>query len=305
MSEFLSGASAGKLGGELAPVTIIGLGPMGQALAGAFVNSGHPVTVWNRTAGKADALIAQGASLAETVAEALAASPLTIVCVLDYHAAQSVLEQAGEALQGRTVVNLTADTPAWARQMAAWASERGAEYLDGAIMTPTQTIGTQAAVVLYSGPAAVYEVHRHTLATIGGTASYLGSDPGRAAAYDVALLDIFWTAMSGYVHALALADAEHIAPGDFAGYAKGIAAIMPAIMEEFAHKAAAGDHPGNDSNIISAAAGMEHIIQTSRHHGIDDSVLSAAQAIARQAIDSGHGKDNFSRLFEVLRKPSA
>ena len=36
------------------PVTVIGLGLMGQALAGAFLRAGHPTTVWNRSAAKAD-----------------------------------------------------------------------------------------------------------------------------------------------------------------------------------------------------------------------------------------------------------
>lgn len=58
-----------------APVTVIGLGLMGQALAGAFLKAGHPTTVWNRTASKADQLVAQGALLAPTVDAALKAGP--------------------------------------------------------------------------------------------------------------------------------------------------------------------------------------------------------------------------------------
>lgn len=37
----------------LTPVTVLGLGPMGRALASAFLNARQPVTVWNRTPGKA------------------------------------------------------------------------------------------------------------------------------------------------------------------------------------------------------------------------------------------------------------
>lgn len=40
-------------------VTVIGLGQLGSALAEAFVNHGHSTTVWNRTADKADNLLAQ------------------------------------------------------------------------------------------------------------------------------------------------------------------------------------------------------------------------------------------------------
>ncbi|MGV7904205.1 NAD(P)-binding domain-containing protein, partial [Mycobacterium kansasii] len=48
-------------GDSTATVTILGLGAMGRAIAAAFVDAGHRVTVWNRTPGKADRLVARGA----------------------------------------------------------------------------------------------------------------------------------------------------------------------------------------------------------------------------------------------------
>ncbi|MGS2644092.1 NAD(P)-binding domain-containing protein [Streptosporangium sp. G12] len=128
------------------PVTVLGLGPMGRALAGAFLANGHPTTVWNRTAARAEDLVARGAIRADTVADAVAASPLTIACVIDYDAVRAIVDPAADALKGRTLVNLTADTPERARLMAAWAAELGVDYLDGAIMTPTPTIGGPAAL---------------------------------------------------------------------------------------------------------------------------------------------------------------
>ncbi|MEU8204222.1 NAD(P)-binding domain-containing protein [Streptosporangium sp. NPDC049046] len=285
------------------PVTVLGLGPMGQALAGAFLDNGHPTTVWNRTAAKAEALVARGATRADTVADAVAASPLTIACVIDYDAVRAIVEPAADALKGRTLVNLTADTPEHARRMATWTAERGVDYLDGAIMTPTQTIGGPAAVVLYSGPEEIHRAHRRTLASLGGTSVYLGADPGRAAAHDLALLDLFWTSMSGLVHAFALASAENIAARDLAPLAKGIGALLPDIIDEFAEQVDNGEHPGDESTIVSAAATMEHVIHAARARGLDTGVMSAAHAVARQAIDAGRGGESFSLLAEVLKKP--
>lgn len=300
------GHGAVMAGGDRVPVTILGLGPMGQSLAGAFLKNGHRTTVWNRSAGKADSLIAQGAVLAHTAADAVAASPLVIVCVLNYDAVNTIVGSAGDALKGRTLVNLTADTPDRAREMAAWAAQHGIDYLDGAIMTPTTTIGQPTAVVIYSGPESVYKLYQPTLQSIGGMASHLGQDHGRAAAYDVALLDIFWTAMSGYIHALALADAENIRAKDLAPYAKGIVNIIPDIMDNLADNVDSGSHSGDqDSSIISNTASMEHIIHVSEARGIDSSVLRAANAIAQRAIDAGNGSNSFSFLAELLKKPSA
>lgn len=207
------------------PVTVIGLGPMGRALAGAFLKAGHPTIVWNRSAGKAEALADQGAVLAKTAAEAVAASRLTIVCVRDYDAVHDIVEPIGEGLRGRALVNLTSDSPIRARQTAEWAAGHGIDYLDGAIMTPITTIGQNSATVLYSGSKAVFEAHRSVLSTIGGASVHLSEDAGRAAAYDVSLLDMYWTTISGYMHAPALAKAENISGKELLPFAQGISGI--------------------------------------------------------------------------------
>ncbi|MFF5262571.1 NAD(P)-dependent oxidoreductase [Actinomadura viridis] len=284
----------------LTPVTVLGLGPMGQALAGAFLAAGHPTTVWNRTAGKADALVARGAVAAPTAAEAAAASPLVIVCVLDYDAAHAIIEPAAGALKGRTLVNLTADTPERARTAAAWAAGHGVGYLDGAIMTPVDTIGGPGAVLLYSGPEETYRAHRDTLAALGGSATYLGADHGRAAAHDVALLDIWWTAVGGIAHGFALARAENIDAGFFGPFAQGIIGLLPDVVTMFADHLDQGEFPGDDSNILSAAAGMEHIVHAAEDRGIDAGALRSIRAMARRAIDAGHGTDGFARITEVV-----
>ncbi|WP_262986041.1 NAD(P)-binding domain-containing protein, partial [Streptomyces sp. CBMA123] len=51
------------------PVAVLGLGLMGTALADAFLSAGHPTTVWNRTAARADGPAARGAHRAATPAE--------------------------------------------------------------------------------------------------------------------------------------------------------------------------------------------------------------------------------------------
>lgn len=197
---------------EQSAVTVIGLGPMGRALAGAFLDAGLRTTVWNRTPGRDRELVGRGAVSAPSAEEAVAASGLIVVCVVNYDAVDAILRRdaVAGALKGRTVVNLTADTPGRARDAAAWADGHGVRYLDGAIMTPTVTIGTPEAVLLYSGPEELYREHRSVLDALGGTHTHLGEKICRAAAYDIALLDIFWTAMSGYHHALAVARAEGI-----------------------------------------------------------------------------------------------
>ncbi|MER5401915.1 NAD(P)-binding domain-containing protein [Streptomyces sp. NPDC002599] len=287
---------------EQSAVTVLGLGPMGRSLAGAFLDAGLRTTVWNRTPGRDRELVARGAVGSPSAEEAVAAGGVTVVCVVNYDAVDAVLrrEAVTGALKGRTVVNLSADTPGRARDTAAWAAEHGVRYLDGAVMTPTTTIGTPAAVFIHSGPEELYREHRPVLQALGGTHTHLGEEIGRAAAYDIALLDIFWTAMAGYAHALAVARAEGITARELAPFAKGIGDILPPIFEATAQEADNGDYPGEGNPITSAVSSMAHIVHTSEAHGIDAGVMRAAEAVVRRAIGLGHGADGFTRIAEFL-----
>ncbi|MFC4855137.1 NAD(P)-binding domain-containing protein [Actinophytocola glycyrrhizae] len=275
-------------------VTVLGLGPMGNALAAAFAKAGHPTTTWNRTATRPTP---PGTTRAASVAAAVATAPLTVVCLLDYDAVRSVLAPAGDALSGRHLVNLTSGTPDAAREVAGWAADRGITYTDGAITTPTETIGTDAAMILHSG-------HPVALPALGGTQRYLGADPGRAAGYDVALLDLFWTSVAGVIHAFAMARAENIPATELASFAKDIAMLMPSVIDEHSARLDKGDHDGDYANITAVAAGMHHIIESAAARGIDASVMRAAHALAARAIEAGHGGDGVSRLTLELERAS-
>ncbi|CDR17505.1 6-phosphogluconate dehydrogenase NAD-bindingprotein [Streptomyces iranensis] len=287
---------------EQSAVTVLGLGPMGRALAGAFLDAGLRITVWNRTPGRDRELIERGAVGASSAEEAVAASALTVVCVVNYDASDAILRRDAvtDALKGRTVVNLSADTPDRARDTADWAAGHGIRYLDGAIMTPTTTMGTPASVFIHSGPAELYQEHRPVLEALAGTHTHLGEEIGRAAAYDIALLDIFWTAMAGYAHALAVARAEGISARELAPFAKGIGAILPPLFEETAEEMDRGTFSGEGNPMTSGVSSMAHIVHTSEGHGIDAGVMRAAEGMTRRAIGLGHGMDGFIRVAEVL-----
>jgi len=292
---------------EQPSVTVLGLGPMGRALAGAFLDAGLTTTVWNRTPGRGRDLVERGAVAAETAEVAVAASRVTVVCVVNYDAVDAILRRdaVADALRGRAVVNLTADTPARARSAAAWAAETGVEYLDGAIMTPTTTIGTPDAVFLYSGPEDLYRRCGPLLNSLGGTHTHLGPEIGRAAAYDIALLDIFWTAMAGYAHALAVARAEGITARQLAPFAAGIGSILPPLFEELADDVDSRRYSGADNPITSAASSMAHIIETAEGHGIEAGVMRAAEGLARRVIGRGYGADGFNRITDLLNPTGA
>ncbi|WP_367045050.1 NAD(P)-binding domain-containing protein [Streptomyces sp. Je 1-332] len=283
------------------PVTVLGLGAMGQALAGAFLKAGHPTTVWNRTPGKGDDLVAAGATRAATAADAVRASDLVVVCLYDYGVSRAVLGPISADLAGRTLVNLTSDTPERSREAAAWAAEHGVDYLDGAILVPVTVIGTPDALLFHSGPQAVYERHESTLKVLGGNTVYLGEDHGLAAVYDNALLDFFWTSMSGLVHAYALAGADGVKGAELAPYLSAMIAILPPAIEEMGSEVDSGKYPGEQAPLVTEAVNVDHIIHASEHRGLDVGALSGIKAVLDRAIAKGHGADGWTATIEAVR----
>ncbi|QCX79232.1 3-hydroxyisobutyrate dehydrogenase [Streptomyces sp. YIM 121038] len=285
------------------PVTVIGLGAMGSALAGAFLDAGHPTTVWNRSPGKGEDLVARGAVRAASAAEAVRAGDLVVVCVVDYDASAAVLEPLAADLAGRTLVNLTSDTPERAREAAAWAAAAGIDYLDGAVMVPTPVIGTPGALLFHAGPRAAYDQHERTLKALGGQTTYVGADHGLAAVHDLSLLDYFWTAMSGVVHAFALAAADGVPAAALAPFIKANAGLVTSLVDEMAKEVDSGSYPGAEANLAMEVAGIDHVVHAAEHRGLDASVLRAVNAVARRGVALGHGADNWTATVEAVRKP--
>lgn len=279
------------------PITVLGLGPMGRALARAFAGAGHPTTAWTRTPPTA---LPDGAVLAGSAAEAVRAGRVVVVCLRDYDAVRAVLDPL-TGWDGRALVNLTSGRPEEAERTAAWAGERGIRYLDGAVLTPAPSIGTPAATVLCSGPAELYAELRDVLGALGGTARHVGARAGRAAAHEVALLDLFATAVHGVVHAFALGAAEGVPAGELAPLAAGIGALLPEMIARFARQLDAGEHPGEPSTIGSARAGIGHVLGAAAAHGLDVGALSAARDLVERSVRAGHGAEGLSRLAVDLR----
>ena len=72
-------------------VGLIGLGLMGRPMGLNLLKAGFSLTVWNRTASRAESLVAAGAKLAKSPEEVAAASDVLITIVSDPPALEEVL----------------------------------------------------------------------------------------------------------------------------------------------------------------------------------------------------------------------
>ncbi|MEU8524370.1 NAD(P)-binding domain-containing protein [Streptomyces sp. NPDC048629] len=281
-------------------VTVIGLGRMGAALAAAFLDAGHPTTVFNRTPDKAGPLVARGARHAATVAEAVTASELVVVCVLDYPAVRALLEPVADALRGRVLVNLTSGSPEQAREEAAWAAGRGIGYLDGGIMTTPPGIGDSANMILYAGGPGLLQTHRPALEVLADPVD-LGADAGLASLYDAGLLGLMWSMFGGWLHSTALTGADGVSAKDFTAVVVRSLGTMAWFMTTYAEQIDAGKYPGDDATLDVHVASIAHLLHAGEKRGIDARLPELHLEMMREAIEAGHGGDSYARIIEAFR----
>ncbi|CQD02066.1 oxidoreductase [Mycolicibacterium conceptionense] len=283
-------------------VSFLGLGEMGSVLARTAMNAGHETLVWNRTAERAAALVAEGATAAADPAQALDAD-LIVVCLFDQASVHEVLDSVADELAGRRMVNLTTTSPNGARELARWAAGHGADYLDGGIMATPEMIATPQSAILYSGSAAVFEQYRE-LFELWGSTEYFGDDAGLASLYDLALLSAMYVMFAGFAHGAAMVGAAGVSATEFATRtAAWLPALMPAIAG-YATVIDGGDYavPGQQSLYFSD---LTDIVNASRDQGISTEVVDMVQRLIHRQIDAGHGDDGFARIIESIKNGAA
>jgi 3-hydroxyisobutyrate dehydrogenase-like beta-hydroxyacid dehydrogenase len=281
------------------PATVLGLGAMGSALAGALVDAGHPTTVWNRSPTKARSLDARGAVVATSVEAAVSASPVIVACLLDHASVHEVLDPQAASLRGRALVNLTTTTPGEARELAAWAAPHGIGYLDGGIMAVPAMIGGQGSAILYSGSATVFDECR-TLLDRWGQSSYHGADAGMASLYDLAMLAGMYIMFAGFMHGAAMVGSEGVSAREFAARATPFLAAMTGAFGSFAATIDATDYVGDGQQSLEFSD-LTKIVAASTEQDVSCDVLQPVHEMIQRQIVAGHGREGFARIFEEVR----
>lgn len=285
------------------PVTLLGLGAMGHALALALIDAGHPTTVWNRTPGKAEALVARGAKVASTVRDAVSASQLVVTCLFDHSSVQETLGPVADVMAHRSLVNLTTTTPNQARELASWAEGHDVAYLDGGIMAVPAMIGRPGAAILYSGSPIVFGEHKAVL-DLWAESTYFGADAGMASLYDLAMLAGMYVMFGGFMQGAAMVGAAGVSATEFASRATPFLAAMTAGFSEYAAIIDAKNYAGEGQQSLEFSD-LGKIVQTTIDQGVRPDIIAPVHALIRRQIAAGHGKEGFARIFEGIRAGNA
>jgi len=136
-------------------LAFLGLGNMGLPMARNLHRAGHSLTVWNRTASKAEELLAAGATVAVTIADAVSFADIAITMMADDHAVSSVaLGSDGIAAHlplGSIHVSMSTISVALSQQLAAEHQKRGQHYVSAPVFGRPEAAAAAKLVVAAAG----------------------------------------------------------------------------------------------------------------------------------------------------------
>ena len=283
-------------------VAFLGLGIMGSRMAANLCRAGFEVHAWNRTRARAEELAAaHGAVIAETPAQAAAATGLVITMVVDSPEVEAVLsgpDGAADGLgDGGLAVDMSTIAPSASRAIGDRLGERGIGFLDAPVTgskpkaedaTLTIMVGGDAAhferalplfeamgkLVLHVGPqghGSMVKLINNTIAAVNTAAVAEGIAVGRRAGLDLDKLLAVIGAGSG---ASAMLDLK----------------ARPIIERDYEPLFKLG-HMLKD---------VRHCLTESRALGTEMQVAAAAEALYSEADDAGHYDDDFAAVAESI-----
>lgn len=287
----------------MSDATVIGLGPMGYMLASLLIDAGKTVTLWNRTADKAQPLIARGATLAASPAAALSASPVTLICVLDYAAAEAILSGTDfpSTLGNRLIVNLGTGGPDEAKRLESYVHQHGGRYLDGAIQAAPSQMGRDDTPLFVSGRRGHFDEAKPLLRRFAGNLIYLGEKVDAAAHMDLATLSYVYGSYAGFLHGANIAKATGI---DVATYGQLVNAISPSFGAFFQYEAnaiASGDFRATESPLRISIPAVRRILRTSEQLKINTEMPTVVDGWLQRASAQGLADEELAALIKVLQ----
>ncbi|MCF6405131.1 NAD(P)-binding domain-containing protein [Chitinophaga filiformis] len=280
-------------------VSIIGLGAMGSVLAQLLVQEKQMVTVWNRTAAKAEQLVKDGANYTADIHAAVHASPLVIICVLDYAVTYELLRDVD--VQGKTIVQLSTGTPQDAREMAAMMQSRGALYLDGAILATPSQMGQPSTPIFLSGAETAFKRSEAVLKMLAGTLLYMGDAPGAAAAWDLAALSSMFGMMFGFFHGARIIEAEGLEVAALGNMISDISPVLGQMVKSTADDIQQEHYTSPQSSLEICALSFELMKRQAAESRIEAPFPAFALELFNKARAAGYGDERLAAMMKVLR----
>ncbi|MEJ3653766.1 NAD(P)-dependent oxidoreductase [Actinomycetes bacterium KLBMP 9759] len=297
----MSGTGLGFGGLGFGGLGFVGLGSMGEAMALNLLAAGTPLTVWNRSRGKAQALGAAGARVAPDAAAVFARSDVVIMMLADAEAVDAVLARGTpdfvERVRGRTVVHMGTTQPAHSAGLEADVRAAGGHYVEAPVSGSRGPAEAGELVAMLAGDPADVERVRPLLAPMCRETVLCGAVPG-ALLMKLAVNVFLITLVTGLAESVHFArthglDLQRFVDVLAGGQMASPVALVKApkmVAEDFAPQASVANVWANTRLISTAAAAA----------GISLPLLEASRGLFAEASALGMGEADMAAVVKAV-----
>ena len=197
-------------------IGFIGLGNLGLPVATNLLDAGYPLLVHNRTASKAEPLVARGAQLAPRPVDAVTTGGIVVTLLWDGAAVESVVRSEGfldRLGAGGIHLSMSTIAPATAKQLAARHAQHGSIYVEAPIFDRPEAAAARQLWIPLAGPQRAKERVRPLLTALGAQGVFdFGTEAGAATTVKLVGNFLISSAVGFLAEALAMAEGNGVAP---------------------------------------------------------------------------------------------
>lgn len=196
-------------------IGFLGLGTMGSGMARRLVDAGHEVWVWNRTTAATEDLVAAGARLAASPADALAPM-LSFSMLANDEAADAVLDAAAIGSgRGGIHVNMASISAELADRLAERFERAGVSYVAATVLGRPAVAAAGKLNILAAGPAAAVDAIVPYLEVLGARTWRFGERPRMANVVKIAVNYNLIHAIEALGESIAMVERHGVGPQEF------------------------------------------------------------------------------------------
>lgn len=278
---------------------------MGAPMIRHLLAAGHQVGVWNRTRAKSDALVADGARVADTPRALAEQVETVLMCVLDARAVGDVVFGPDGLLSGdvaarklRRIVDHSSIPPGVTRDYARRAAELGIGWVDAPVSggVPGAQAGTLA--VMAGGRAADLDAARPLIDTYAARITHMG-DTGAGQTAKLCNQAIVTATVTAIAEAVGLAQASGI---DAARLAQALAGgwADSVLLQTFVPRMTSGGHPPIGA-LSTFQKDVDTIADAARDSGAVMPVSATVQQVLRLGAAMGLADADFAAFIDIVR----
>ncbi len=283
-------------------IGFIGLGIMGTRMAANLQKHGHSLVVFNRTREKAEPLVAEGATWADSPA-ALALQAEVIFTMLAHPDAveEAALGEDGflrYPQPGQMWIDCSTVNPSFSRKMAVEAKARGVGFL-GTPVTGSKGQAELAKLTFWvGGETSDAERYRLLLECMGNRIIYCGG-PGMGASLKMVMNQLLGTAMAAFAEGLVLGESLGLSRELLFEAILGGPGAAPFLASK-RERIESGNYEPADFPLRWLQKDLHLAAVSAYEAGAAMPLTNAAKEVYRLAIRDGRGGEDFSAIYDYL-----